>query len=99
MKLLLVEDDRLTAEFIKLGLKGDGHDVAVARTGRDGLLYARTGTYDALILDLNLPDTTALAVTEILRRAGSTLPILILTAASLSTESIVHSLNAGADDY
>jgi DNA-binding response OmpR family regulator len=98
MKLLLIEDDRLTAEFVKIGLKEDGHEVDHAATGRDGLLCVRMNAYDALILDLNLPDTTGFAIAETLRHEGRSIPILMLTA-STSTEYIVQGLNAGADDY
>jgi DNA-binding response OmpR family regulator len=98
MKLLLVEDDKLTAEFVKFGLQEDGHEVDHVATGREGLMCARMTSYDALILDINLPDTTGFAITETLRQEGRTTPILMLTAAT-RTESIVQGLNAGADDY
>lgn len=98
MKLLLVEDDRLTAEFVKYGLREDGHEVDHAATGREGLMFFRMNAYDALILDLNLPDTSGYAITEAIRGEGKSIPILMLTAAS-STENVVQGLNAGADDY
>lgn len=98
MKLLLVEDDKLTAEFIKNGLQEDGHEVDHVITGREGLMCARMTAYDALILDLNLPDTTGFAITESLRNEGKSVPILMLTAAA-RTEYVVQGLNAGADDY
>lgn len=98
MKLLLIEDDKLTAEFVKYGLKEDGHDIDHAATGRDGLMLVHMNAYDALVLDLNLPDTTGFAITETLRHEGRSIPILMLTA-STSTEYIVQGLNAGADDY
>ena len=98
MKLLLVEDDKLTAEFVKRILQEDGHEVDWSTNGQDGLLWARTNLYDALILDLNLPDTTGIAITEALRHEGRNTPILMLTASS-KTESVVQGLNAGADDY
>jgi two-component system OmpR family response regulator len=98
MKLLLVEDDKLTAEFVKRILQEDGHEVDWTAAGREGLMWARMNMYDALILDLNLPDTTGLAITEALRHEGRSTPILMLTASS-KTESVVQGLNAGADDY
>ena len=98
MKLLLVEDDKLTAEFVKYGLQEDGHEVDHALTGREGLMCARMTTYDAIILDLNLPDTTGFAITESLRQDGKTTPIIILTAHA-KTEYVVQGLNVGADDY
>lgn len=98
MKLLLVEDDKLTAEFIKFGMQEDGHEIDHAATGGEGLMFARMNPYDAIILDLNLPDTTGFAITESLRQDGKTVPILILTAHS-KTEYVVQGLNVGADDY
>ncbi|MGQ0813493.1 MAG: response regulator transcription factor [Gemmatimonadota bacterium] len=98
MKLLLVEDDKLTAEFVKNGLQEDGHEVDHVLTGREGLMCARMNAYDALVLDLNLPDTSGFAITETLRQEGRSTPIIILTA-STRTEYIVQGLNAGADDY
>lgn len=98
MKLLVVEDDRLTAEFVKFALQEDGHEVDHAATGREGLMFARMTAYDAIVLDLNLPDTTGFAITETLRQEGKTTPILMLTAAT-RTEYVVQGLNVGADDY
>lgn len=98
MKLLLVEDDKLTAEFIKLGLQEDGHEIDHVCTGIEGLMCARMSAYDGLVLDLNLPDTTGYVITETLRNEGRSVPILILTAAS-TTAQIVQGLDAGADDY
>src|SRR5688572_17460816 len=98
MKLLIVEDDKLTAHFVRLTLEEDGHEVDWTSTGQEGLLLARTNAYDALILDLHLPDTTGLVITAALRGEGRSTPILILTASS-TTDSVVQGLDAGADDY
>jgi two-component system, OmpR family, response regulator len=98
MKLLLVEDDKVTAEFIRWGLTEDGHTVDHCVTGREGALLARTNDYDALILDLLLPDTTGFEITRQLRAEGRTTPILMLTA-STKKENVVEGLNLGADDY
>jgi DNA-binding response OmpR family regulator len=98
MKLLIVEDDKLTAQFVRLTLEEDGHEVDWSGTGQEGLTLARTNAYDALILDLHLPDTTGLVITSALRSEGRSTPILILTATS-STDSVVQGLDAGADDY
>ena len=98
MKILIVEDDKLTAHFVRLTLEEDGHEVDWTGTGQEGLLLARSNPYDALILDLHLPDTTGLVITTALRSEGSSTPILILTASS-TTESVVQGLDAGADDY
>ena len=98
MKLLIVEDDKLTAQFVRLTLEEDGHDVDWAPTGQEGLVLARTNAYDALILDLHLPDTTGLVITAALRDEGRSTPIIMLTASG-TTESVVQGLDAGADDY
>lgn len=98
MKLLLVEDDKLTAEFVRFGLHEDGHEVDHVINGRDGLMYARMNSYDAIILDLNLPDASGFSITETLRGEGRSTPIIILTA-STQLEHVVMGLNAGADDY
>lgn len=98
MKLLLIEDDKLTAEFVKRGLSEDGHTVDHCINGSEGAVLARVNSYDALILDLNLPDTTGYEVLRQLRAEGWDTPILMLTASS-RTESVVEGLNLGADDY
>ena len=98
MKLLLVEDDKITAEFVRLGLREDGHDVDHVITGEEALLCVRMNTYDAMILDIHLPDTTGYAVAQALRSEGASVPIIMLTAAR-ATDNIVLGLNAGADDY
>ena len=80
MKLLIVEDDKLTAQFVRLTLEEDGHEVDWTASGQEGLNLARMNAYDALILDLHLPDTTGLVITGALRDEGRNVPILILTA-------------------
>ena len=98
MKLLLVEDDDITAEFIKLGLREDGHVVDQATTGREALLNLAMSSYDGMILDLNLPDMSGFDVAETVRGKGGTVPILMLTSES-ATDAVVRGLNSGADDY
>jgi two-component system OmpR family response regulator len=83
---------------VRLALQEDGHEMDWTPSGQEGLTLARVNLYDALILDLNLPDTTGIAITEALRHEGRSTPILMLTASS-KTESVVQGLNAGADDY
>ena len=98
MKLLLVEDDDITAEFVKLGLREDSHVVDRVGTGREALLNIAMSSYEAVILDLNLPDMSGYEVAEAVRRKGSTVPILMLTSES-ATDAVVRGLNSGADDY
>lgn len=98
MKILVIDDDPLIVEFIRRGLVEDGYTVDSAGTGSDGLLNARVGRYDAVILDINLPDTTGLGVAREMRREGDRTPILLLTART-GTENLVDGLDSGADDY
>jgi len=98
MRVLVVEDDRGMAKLVRLLLNEDGYAVDLTASGEEGLSLARVNPYDALILDLGLPDRAGLTVVRSLRRAGSTLPILILTARA-GTDEVVQGLDAGADDY
>ena len=98
MRVLVVEDDRGMAKLVRLLLTEDGYAVDATESGEEGLLLARVHPYDALVLDLGLPDRAGLAVLCALRADGSRLPILILTAHA-GTDEVVHSLDAGADDY
>src|SRR5688572_6880773 len=98
MKLLLIEDDAVTAEFVKWALTDAGFTVDHCDTGIDGLVAAFSTDYDALILDLHLPDTSGFDITRKLRKDGKMMPILMLTA-STKTETLVEGLNIGADDY
>ena len=99
MHLLLVEDDtRLRSTLARL-LEHDRHLVEAVATGADGLALASvTNGFDALVLDLNLPDVSGLEVCRRLRRGGSHLPILMLTARD-GVDDRVAGLDAGADDY
>jgi two-component system, OmpR family, response regulator len=98
MKILLIEDDRTTAEFIAKGLREAGHVIDHADNGKDGLFMAASETYDALVVDRMLPGRDGLSVLEVLRATGSTAPALILSALG-SVEDRVRGLRAGADDY
>ncbi len=98
MKLLVVEDDRKVAAFIKLGLEEEGYTVDVARDGEEATYSAHLGDYDAILLDLMLPRKNGLQVAAELRREGRDTPILMLTSRD-APEDIVRGLDAGADDY
>jgi len=98
MRILLVEDDAQTAGFISKGLREDGHAVDNADNGRDGLFLATTETYDAVILDRMLPALDGLTVLQTLRGAGTSTPVLLLTALG-DVDHRVEGLRAGADDY
>lgn len=98
MKLLVVEDDVRIVEFLARGLRAEGHSVTVANDGRKGLDLARDGQWDAVVLDLMLPELDGREVCRALRMERNTIPILMLTALD-STEDIVRGLQMGADDY
>lgn len=97
-RVLLVEDERKLAGFVRRGLEEEGHRVDLAFDGRDGLEMARLGRYDLIILDLMLPGVEGLRICRILRQEGCNVPILILTALG-AVEDRVKGLDAGADDY
>lgn len=98
MRILVVEDERKVASFIKQGLEEEGHTVDVAVDGEEATLCAHVGEYDAILLDLMLPKKNGLQVAMELRREGRTTPILMLTSRD-APEDIVRGLDAGADDY
>ena len=98
MRILLIEDDRLIGDGVQTGLKHLGFSVdwfTDGLTGRDALASAR---YDAVILDLTLPGLDGLDILKQWRKAGSSVPVLILTARGAISER-VQGLNLGADDY
>jgi len=98
-RVLIVEDDRKTADEIITALSDHGLDVEWAGTGRDGLLKATIGPFDAIVLDRMLPgDLDGLAVLSTLRTAGIETPVLILSALSAVNDR-VRGLRAGGDDY
>lgn len=98
MKILLVEDDAVTRDYVESGLIGAGHLVDAAEEGVDGLTLASRGTYDAIILDRMLPGMDGLAVLKAVRAAGNVTPVLFLTAIG-GVDDRVEGLEAGADDY
>jgi two-component system, OmpR family, response regulator len=98
MKILLVEDDSATAQFILRGLREHGHTVDHADNGLDGLVLAQDGHYDVLILDRMMPRLDGLTLVRTLRETGIVTPIILLTAMG-SIEDRVDGLSGGADDY
>jgi two-component system OmpR family response regulator len=98
MKLLLVEDDQPTADYVRQGLRELGHACDHAPTGLDGLTAALTGSYDAIILDRNLPQLDGLSVLRALRSEGRKTPVLILSALG-QVDDRVQGLRSGSDDY
>jgi len=98
MRLLVVEDERALAGLIRGAMERGGFAVDEAGTARAAGDYLRVAAYDAAILDLGLPDGDGLLLLRQLRRQGSALPVLILTARD-APEDRVTGLDAGADDY
>ena len=98
MRVLIVEDDSYLSERLRARLEQEGYAVDVAANGIDGAHMGSTEPYDAVVLDLGLPDKPGLEVLKAWRAAGSRLPVLILTARDGWAER-VEGLQAGADDY
>jgi two-component system OmpR family response regulator len=97
-KLLLIEDDRQAAEYLRKGLSEHGHVVDHAADGREGLFMATGAAYDALIVDRMLPGLDGLSVLTALRAAGDHTPTLILSALG-TVDDRVRGLRTGGDDY
>ena len=98
MKLLLIEDDERTADFIMRGLKEHGHVADHAANGKDGLFLAASERYDAMIIDRMLPGLDGLSIVKMLRSMGNHFPALMLTTMG-GIDDRVEGLDAGADDY
>lgn len=98
MKILLIEDEYVTSHGIALVLKGEDIYADIAAQGEEGIDFARHFDYDAIILDLNLPDIGGLEVLRGLRWAGIDTPVIVLSGLA-DTDSKVGALNHGADDY
>jgi two-component system, OmpR family, response regulator len=98
MKLLLIEDDARTADYVRQGLSESGHVCDHADNGLDGLTAAVTNSYDVIILDRNLPKMDGLSVLAALRSEGNRTPVLILSALG-HVDDRVQGLKAGGDDY
>jgi two-component system OmpR family response regulator len=97
-KILVVEDDDTTADYVAKGLVENGYVVDRAADGRDGLFHALDGNYAAVILDRMLPGMDGLAVLGAIRAAHVDTPVIILSALG-STDERVKGLKAGSDDY
>ena len=98
MKILVVEDELKTGNYLKQGLAEAGFGVDLARDGDDGLHYALTDAYDLVILDVMLPGIDGWAVLQGIRKSGRDMPVLFLTARD-QVEDRVRGLESGADDY
>lgn len=98
MRILIIEDDKDVASFIRGGLQQSGWNVDVADNGKDGLFLATTEPYDAMIIDRMLPAVDGLTVIRTLRASGIQTPALVLSALG-EVDDRVAGLKAGGDDY
>jgi heavy metal response regulator len=98
MRILVVEDDKGTARFIKKGLSEEGFMTDVVSGGEEGMFMATTEIYDLIILDVMLPEINGFEVLRDIRQKGVSTPVLFLTAKD-EKEDIIHGLDLGADDY
>ncbi|NWF91026.1 MAG: response regulator transcription factor [Ignavibacteriaceae bacterium] len=98
MRLLLVEDEKKVASFIKKGLEEEYYSVDVAYDGKEGLRLALTTEYDIMIFDLMLPFKDGISILKTIRAENISTPVLILTAKADIPDKVIG-LDSGADDY
>ena len=98
MKVLVIEDDKKIAAFVRKGLEAQGFVVDVSRSGDEGYTLATSRPYDALVLDIMLPGRDGLSILRNIRERKIPLPVILLTARAELNERL-EGLNLGADDY
>lgn len=98
MRLLVVEDDRKLSKFLSSALAEEGYAVDACRSGRDAVALAAQNTYSLIVLDWMLPELDGLGVCREIRRSGSVVPIVMVSART-EIEERVAALDAGVDDY
>jgi two-component system copper resistance phosphate regulon response regulator CusR len=98
MRILIVEDELKTGDYLKQGLCEAGFNVTLARNGLDGFHLAMTEPFALLILDVMLPDVSGLRIVQSIREAGNMTPVLFLSALD-TVDDRVRGLELGADDY
>ena len=98
MRIMVVEDDRRTSEYVRQGLIEAGHIVDVVDDGRDALAHGSRSGFDVIIIDRLLPGLDGLSVVKGLRASGTTTPVLFLTAVN-GVDDRVEGLESGGDDY
>jgi two-component system, OmpR family, copper resistance phosphate regulon response regulator CusR len=98
MRLLVVEDEKKSVEFLRKGLMENGYSVDTAFDGEAGLQLALNGSHDVLVLDINLPGRDGWSILDEFRKAGHETPVLFLTAREEVSDR-VKGLELGADDY
>lgn len=98
MRILLVEDDKLTADFILQGLQQAGFSTCHAADGEEGLFKLKNEQFDLAVIDIMLPKRDGISVIEEMRAARIGIPVIVLSARG-SVDDKVHGLRAGGDDY
>ena len=98
MRILIVEDEKKAAEFLRKGLEEEQYAVDLFHDGNDGAFWALENDYDLIILDIMLPGKDGIAICRELREAGLVTPVLMLTARD-TVEDKIKGLDMGADDY
>jgi two-component system OmpR family response regulator len=98
MKILLIEDEKKVASFIRKGLEAQGFVVDVSHDGNEGFTVATTRPHDAIVLDIMLPGRDGLSILRSLRERKLSVPVILLTARGELNERL-QGLNLGADDY
>jgi len=98
MQILVVEDERRMAQLLERALSEEGHQVVLARDGREAFEIAGCSSFDVILLDVMLPGMDGLAVARRLRECRNQTPVLMLTARDAPAD-IVKGLDSGADDY
>ena len=98
MRVLVIEDEKKTASFIRKALQAEGYAVDVCHDGNEGLVAPSTTPYDAIVLDIMLPGRDGLSILRRWRQSHNRIPVLLLSARGDVIER-VEGLDAGADDY
>ncbi|MDA7746555.1 response regulator transcription factor [Psychromonas sp.] len=98
MRILVIEDNHTTSQYLQKALQEQGYEVDLADNGQDGLFLALEGDYQLIVLDRMLPKLDGLTVLNTLRNAGKQMPVLILSALDSVSER-VKGLREGGDDY
>src|SRR2546426_2309719 len=98
MQVLVVEDEQRMSDLLARTLREEGHQVVLARDGREGFEVAQSAAFDVILLDVMLPTMDGTSVARRLRERHIKTPILMLTARDAPAD-IVQGLDSGADDY
>lgn len=98
MKILLIEDDRMLADYVAKGLRESGHVVDHCEDGKSGLFAVASQDHDVVLLDRMLPGVDGMTILQTMRAAGNLTPVLILTALG-EVDDRVDGLRKGGDDY